>query len=148
MSPYRYLCNLFILLSTVWYVTPVVVLAEDDGALNRWTQPASVWEVNTEFEEWSPFLSADGRELYFSRVRTDSSYYGRLYVADRPYPIGSFGPATEVLGGVNETPGHVVLPWISPDGLRLYYHTEIGGRFALRMSERLSVDDVWPEGSN
>jgi hypothetical protein len=113
-----------------------------------WSEPLLITEVNTEpAEEWAPFLSFDGLTLYFSRVRSDSYYYGRIFEATREEPFGFFTSIGEIPGYLNLSPGHDLCPWVSPDNLRMYYHYEYQGIFSLRFSERVSVDDPWPEGT-
>ncbi|MBN2590593.1 MAG: hypothetical protein JXA96_12085 [Sedimentisphaerales bacterium] len=46
---------------------------------SAWTEPIPVTEVNTEYEEWSPFLSFDGLTLYFAKIGTSDSHYSRIY---------------------------------------------------------------------
>ena len=119
------------------------------GAVSgAWTEPEPVTEVNLDnAEEWSPFLSFDGLTLYFARVRSPDSYNGRIFQATRPVPTGPFAAVEQVPGPLNESPGHVVCEWVSPDNLRMYYHDEVAGTFWLKMSERTSVDDPWPQGT-
>ena len=115
----------------------------------QWTQPVPVTIVNSATaEEWSPFLSFDGLTLYFARVRSDAFYYGRIFEAAREEPSGPFTSVKEISGPLNDAPGHQLCPWVSPDGLRMYYHNESGGIFSLKFSERASVDDLWPEGTS
>jgi Tol biopolymer transport system component len=116
---------------------------------DRWTEPVAVTEVNTDSaEEWSPFLSYDGLTLYFARVRSDTFYYGRIFEATRQQPVGPFTSVKEISGPLNSSAGHNLLPWVSPDNLRMYYHNESGGRFSLQISERSTVDDPWPQGTS
>lgn len=115
---------------------------------SRWTEPVPLTEVNSDsVEEWSPFLSYDGLTLYFARVRSENFYYGRIFEATRDEPFGPFTSIREINGTLNSSPGHVLLPWVSPDNLRMYYHNELGGRFKLMISERTSVNAPWPEGT-
>jgi len=113
----------------------------------QWTEPVPLKNVNSDSaEDWSPFLSFDGLTLYFSRVRSDTFYYGRMFEATRDEAAGPFTSVQEVSGPLNDTPGHQLFPWVSQDGLRMYYHNELGGIFQLRISERSSTDNPWPEG--
>jgi hypothetical protein len=106
----------------------------------EWTEPAPLTEVNTELHETSPFLSYDGLTLYFCRY--DDLY--RIYSASRDEPLGPFTSVGLVLSSSN----HVYGPWVSPDNLRMYYHEELPSGWLLKMSERASVDDPWPQGTN
>jgi len=131
-------------------ITIVLMLLTLCGfAVAEWSEPVLLTEVNTESaEEWAPFLSFDGLTLYFSRVRSDSFYYGQIFEATREEPFGLFTSVREIPGDLNLSPGHDLCPWVSPDNLRMYYHYEYQGIFSLRYSERTSVDDPWREGIN
>ena len=111
-----------------------------------WTEPVPVVEANTEYEEWAPFLSFDGLTLYFGRVRTPESYYGRIFEAIREEPSGPFTIVRRVIGPLNSASDHVLSPWVSPDNLRMYHGHQVGPTFMLEVSERASVGDSWPEG--
>ncbi len=115
----------------------------------QWTEPVPVMMVNSaSAEEWSPFLSFDRLTLYFARVRSDTFYYGRIFQATRERPFGPFTSVEEIPGELNFSSGHHLLPWVSPDNLRMYYHNETGGIFKLMISERSSDNDPWPEGES
>jgi len=126
-------------------VLGVFSVAQSSGA-DLWTAPIPLLEVNSSAEEWSPCLSNDGLTLYFARVRSPTCYYGRIWEAKRDTPLRHFTIVQEVPGELNAVRGHVVCGWVSPDNLRMYYHTEIHGIFALQVSERCSVDAPWPAG--
>jgi len=113
----------------------------------EWTEPVPVTAVNTEFADWTPFLSFDGLSLYFARGRTSSYYYFRIFEATRQQPYGSFTSVNEVLSSSNQ---HVATPWVSPDNLRMYYSAQKESPilWQLKISERASVNDPWPQGTN
>jgi hypothetical protein len=125
----------------------LIVLVLCSLALAEWTEPLPVTEVNTEYEEMPPFLSFDGLSLYFSRVRTDTFYYARLFEARRQGPYGPFTSVSEVLSSGYQ---HVFSPWVSPDNLRMYYFAqkESPALWQLKVSERASVNDPWLAGSD
>ena len=118
-----------------------------DSALAEWTEPVSVTEVNTEYEEMPPFLSFDGLSLYFSRVRTGTFYYARIFEATRQEPYGPFTSVSEVLSTSGQ---HFFTPWVSQDNLRMYYFAQKESPilWQLKFSERASVNDPWPLGAN
>ena len=117
--------------------------------LAGWTVPVPVTEINTESaEEFTPFLSFDALTLYFARVHSNTFYYGRIFEATRQEPFGPFTSVKEIDGTLNSSPGHVFSPWVSPDNLRMYYMNELTTRYLLKVSERVSVDDPWPQGSD
>ena len=114
----------------------------------EWTLGVPVMEVNTEYAEWDPFLSADGLSLYYSKGKTDTFYFHRLYQAARQEPFGPFTSIKEI-SELNYSGGHIQDPWVSADNLRLYYmRTEPGNYWRLKFSERKSVNDPWPVGVN
>lgn len=114
---------------------------------SAWPEPVTISEVNSQYEEWSPFLSSDGLTLYFARVRTSESYYGRIFEANRDEPVGPFTTVRQVPGELNSLNGHVLCPCVSCDNLRMYYHTEQTGiGWNLMLSERSSTTDPWPAG--
>jgi Tol biopolymer transport system component len=118
------------------------------AALAQWIEPVPVTEVNTEYTEWTPFLSFDGLTLYFARHNTDTFYYTRIYQATREVPECPF-TLVEEISELNYSAGHVSSPWVSPDNLRMYYYrTEPGSYKRLKVSERASVDEPWPQGTN
>ncbi|NIP25719.1 MAG: hypothetical protein GWN67_15480 [Phycisphaerae bacterium] len=136
-------------LSSLGYELPVSnqsVLAT--GGL-EWTEPVPLMEVNSELAtEWTPFLSFDGLTLYFTRVRSETFYYGRIFEAIREQPYGPFTPVKEIDGTLNSSPGHVISPWVSPDNLRMYYYTESSSGWELKVTERATDNDPWPIGTN
>jgi len=121
------------------------LLALCPAALATWTEPVPLTEVNTEYEEWAPFLSFDGLSLYFSRVQTYIPYCGRIYQARRNTSSGPFTSVIEI-SELNESGAYVLCPWVSPDNLRMYYNTQSSTRWQLKVSERASTSAPWPLG--
>ncbi|MHC4692692.1 MAG: hypothetical protein ACYS67_08115, partial [Planctomycetota bacterium] len=116
-------------------------------ALGQWSEPVPITEVNTEYAEWTPFLSFDGLSLYFARGMTSSYYYFRIFEATRQEPYGPFTSVNEVLSTSGK---HLMSPWVSPNNLRMYYfaQTEHPIRWQIKVSERASVNDPWPQGTD
>jgi len=114
----------------------------------EWTEPVPVMEVNTEYAEWTPFLSFDGLSLYFARGHGPAFYDFRIFEATRPVPYGPFTSVGEISGTLNSSPGNVMSPWVSPDNLRMYYFTESNLVYDLKVTERTSDNDPWPVGIN
>ncbi len=126
----------------------LVALALYGQAFAQWAEPVSVAEINSDCHDKSPFLSFDGRTLYFSRQDGPGWHYTRIYQATRPEPFGSFTSAEEITA-LNYSGGHVDYPWVSPDNLRMYYYrTESGSIGRLKISERASINDPWEPGIN
>jgi hypothetical protein len=117
-----------------------------EPVLATWTEPVPLTEVNTQYQEWAPFLSFDGLSLYFSRV-TNVPYDGRIYQATREEPSGPFTSVREI-SELNQSNTHALCPWVSPDNLRMYYYTESAAGWQLKFSERVSINDLWPQGTS
>ena len=94
--------------------------------------------VNSGDLEYAPALSADERELFFTRARFDFDgdrlvlARTAIMVATRATTAEPFGPPLRIAS----IAGFVEGPTISPDGRRLYYHRRDGDRFHLYMVER------------
>jgi hypothetical protein len=125
----------------------LIVFVQSGLLFAEWTEPVPVTEVNTEFADWTPFLSFDGLSLYFARGRTSSYYYFRIFEARRQVPYGPFTSVNEVLISSGK---HVFGPWVSPDNLRMYYFEQTVSPilWKIKVSERASVNDPWPQGTD
>jgi hypothetical protein len=115
-------------------------------AFAQWTEPVPVTEINTEFNDSTPFLSFDGLTLYFARQDTDAFYYTRIYQATREVPYGPF-TSVEEISTLNQSEVHVSYARVSPDNLRMYYYIN-DGRLKLKFTERASTYDPWLPGVN
>ena len=122
--------------------TTVVIALCHSVAANLWTTPVPVSEINTGYDEGAPFLSYDGRTLYFSRQGVPGPYPGRIYSATRPATHGQFTSEQE-LSGLSSPGDRVNYPWVSPDNLRLYYY---GTPHVIKISERISAVGPWQAG--
>jgi hypothetical protein len=108
----------------------------------EWTTPVPVESgINTQYGDWTPYLSYDGLSLYFSRYYS-SSVNACIFEAKRSQPSGLFTSVQQVLSA----PGHLISPWVSPDNLRMYYYQETSG-WQVKMSQRASVSDSWSQGT-
>ncbi|MHC4083985.1 MAG: LamG-like jellyroll fold domain-containing protein, partial [Planctomycetota bacterium] len=125
----------------------VVILGICGSVSYGWSTPVPVSEVNTQYQEYSPFLSSDGLSLYFARGMTSGYYYFRIFEATRQQPYGPFTSVNQVLSSGGQ---HVFCPWVSQDNLRMYYfaQTENPILWQLKVSERASANDPWPLGSD
>jgi hypothetical protein len=84
--------------------------------------------VNTNELEYAPAVSADGLELFFTRVheiRADAE--PRIWRAVRRSVREPFAAPQPV----NAISGFAEAPALSPDGLSLYYHARVNGRFVI-----------------
>ncbi len=80
--------------------------------------------VNSDQKEDSPSLSADGLSLYFQSDRSGGQGYFDLYVATRPSLDAPWGPPENVGVPIN-TNNDETTPFLSPDGLSLYFSVAI-----------------------
>jgi Tol biopolymer transport system component len=80
--------------------------------------------INTKTLNYAPAISADGLELFFTRVGPDGP---AIYAASRAAVGDPFGAAKKI----EAIAGFVEGPTISPDGRSLYYHKRDDGRFVL-----------------
>jgi hypothetical protein len=108
-----------------------------------WTVPVPVSELNTGYLQDTPFISADSKSLYFSRADgPTSSNKESIYVATREDTSGPFTWVTKILSDSY----HARSPWVSADGLRMYYHNE-SSSWTIKVSTRASTNDPWSVGS-
>ena len=108
-----------------------------------WTVPVPVSELNTGYLQDTPFISADGKSLYFSRADGPTSYNQQsIYVATRQGTSGPFTSITRILSDSY----HARSPWVSADGLRMYYHNE-SSSWTIKVSTRTSTTAPWYVGS-
>lgn len=82
--------------------------------------------INTNDLEYAPGISADGLELFFTRLRL-SDFDTRIYRAVRPSTSTPFGRPQYV----SAISGFVEGPALSPDEKSLYYHKRDGSAFVL-----------------
>jgi hypothetical protein len=91
------------------------------------------------FQSADGFLSDDGLELYFSSTRDGDHRDADLYVARRATLDAAFG-APEALVDLNDpdsTPAQERMPWLSPNGDRLYFVSDRSGQYTLYEANKL-----------
>ena len=101
--------------------------------------------VNSEQREDSPSLSADGLSLYFQSIRSSGYGYYDLYVSKRASKHHPWGPAVNVGPPVN-TAQHEATPFLSPDGLSLFFSAgahQLPFLSNIYVSRRETVDSPW-----
>jgi Tol biopolymer transport system component len=92
-----------------------IYVAVKQGPTKAFTEPRAVVNVNTTADEMHPWVSADGKQLYFSR-KTKEGW--RVFVASRRSATGPQGftePAP-----VKELPPGFHHPTLTPDGATMY----------------------------
>ena len=102
--------------------------------------------VNSAATENAPSLSADGLSLYFQSWRPNGGHgYYDLYVSTRAGKSDLWGPAENVGLPVN-TGKHEATPFISPDGLSLFFSAgahQLEFVSNIYVSQRRTVSSPW-----
>jgi Tol biopolymer transport system component len=106
--------------------------------------------INTEYDDSSPFISADGLSLYFTRNQLGGPWDEELWdfdiwVATRPTTADPWSEPVN-LGPTINTPNMEWHPSVTADGLELYFDSDRPGGegdWDLWVAKRESVDDDW-----
>ncbi|MEW6734680.1 MAG: hypothetical protein AB1489_25370 [Acidobacteriota bacterium] len=108
--------------------TADLVIAERRGkGFRRVVDSAKILHnINSEQLEYAPAISADGRELFFTRFALGSNS-PEIYVAIRADAGAPFGKPIKLTA----ISGFVEAPTLSPDEKSLYYHKREGSRFVI-----------------
>ena len=86
-----------------------------------WSAPIKLESpVNTSSDEAFACLSSNDLELYFASDRPGGSGHNDLWVSTRPTRFDSWGPPENLGPTINTSVGDLS-PWITPDGLELYF---------------------------
>lgn len=122
----------------------ILLQAEEAPRFTEWSVPVHLGTViNTAFVDSDPFVSRDGKSLYFVAGRGRGGAGGRdLWVSRRANPADPWG-APENVAAVNSA-GHENTPTLSRDGHRLYFassRTGGHGGFDLYVSRRQNHRD-------
>jgi hypothetical protein len=91
--------------------------------------------LNTSARESGPYLSVDGKSLFFASNRGNVTTTNDLWVALRNSPNEAFG-TPEPITQVNST-GHESDPAITPDGNTLYFTSQRSGTWVIWRSTRV-----------
>ena len=109
------------------------------GQFETFADSAAIFHaVNSEDLEYAPALSADERELFFTRASFTFSG-GKLSLAQTGIMVASRNAAGEPFGKprrITSITGFVEGPTITPDGNKVYYHRRDGDRFHLYVVTR------------
>jgi hypothetical protein len=101
--------------------------------------------INTEYDDSSPFISADGLSLYFTSLRPGGSGDSDIWVTRRASTKDDWGEPVN-LGPTINTPSVEWHPSITADGLEIYFDSDRHGGegyWDLWMAKRESTDDDW-----
>jgi len=117
-----------------------------------WQVPVNLGSpLNTAQDECQAYLSADGLELYFPSTRSGGYGFWDLWMARRSGRDADWD-APQNLGPVINSSAAEGGPWLSPDGLELYYYirTREGGygNDDIWVSRRSTLDSAWGAPEN
>jgi len=111
-----------------------------------WSAPIKMGPpVNSSSNEGQACLSSDDLELYFMSDRPGGSGSWDLWVTTRPTVFDPWDPP-ENLGPTINTSGYDYSPWITPDGLELYFNSERPGGYGnddIYVARRSTIEDNW-----
>jgi hypothetical protein len=103
-----------------------------DSRADVWTPPVHVPELSSPANDYSPTVTADGLIAF---IDSDRDGAAQLYEARRASTSDPFGTPTPV-AELNALAVDVVDPWISPDGLTLYFSLGAGGALDIQVATR------------
>lgn len=112
-----------------------------------WSRPESLTGINTGAWESQPCLSADGKELFFTRRIKG---HAKIFSCKRASTNDAWSPPIKLDTLINVAGGNQMAPFLHPDGKTLYFasdkHVGMGG-FDIFMSRRME-DGTWGEPIN
>ncbi len=103
--------------------------------------------VNSSDMDLWPSVSADTLTLYFYSLRPGGYGSGDIWQTVRPTVNDPWGPAENLGVFVNSSTDEGG-PWISTDGLELYFSSDRSGDYDLYVSRRGRASDAWGEPAN
>jgi len=111
-----------------------------------WSIPVKLESpVNSSYMEGYACLSSDDLELYFTSDRPGGYGSSDLWITTRPTRFDPWGPP-ENLGPTINTSGYDEAPWITPDGLELYFSSDRPGSYGYNdiwVAKRPTKEDDW-----
>ena len=122
-----------------------------DSADEAWGSPENLGPlINTPDHEQTVSISSDGLTLLFSSLKP-GGYGGQdIYVTMRATKDAPWEEATNMGLGINSS-AHDACPWMSSDGLALYFgshRTGGSGRWDIYVARRMTVEAPWGEPAN
>lgn len=121
-------------------LTPTEMLTSPDW---EWSPPVNLGRpINTEDNEGTPFLSADGLSLFYQSKRPGGEGDLDLWESRRASANEPFGEPVN-LGAVINSATMDGAPCLSADGCNLVFHSTRGGKYDLWMARRATKDAPW-----
>ncbi|MGD8500564.1 MAG: hypothetical protein PVJ86_07940, partial [Phycisphaerales bacterium] len=116
-----------------------------------WGPPENLGSaVNTSSTDQDPSISADGLTLYFGSKRPGGYGGEDIYVTTRTAKDALWSPAVNLPQTVNSSADEGA-PWISPDGLELYFRSirsDGYGGWDIYVARRATTNDTWGEAAD
>jgi serine/threonine protein kinase/Tol biopolymer transport system component len=116
-----------------------------------WSPPENLGSaVNSPKEDTAASISADGLVLYFSSNRAGGYGNGDIYITTRATKDSPWSEAVNIGATINSSSGDA-FPWISTDGLELYFGSWRPGGYGdidIYVVKRATADDPWEEPVN
>lgn len=116
---------------------------------SKWSTPVPVAVINSEFEEGTPSLSSDYRDLYFTRCEAGKrEKKGCIIMYSRRTGDSWSAPVKVDIFSDTLVAAH---PAISADGLTLYFVSDIKGGYGgkdIYISTRINQGDPWSAPRN
>lgn len=126
-------------------------VARRPSVSEAWEEPLNLGApINTEYDDAMPYLSSDGLTLYFSSDRPGGNGESDLYVSTRMTKDDPW-EAPMNLGAPVSGPAWDSYPFISADGLTLYFTSEREGGSGdadTWVATRATTDETWGEPVN
>jgi hypothetical protein len=111
-----------------------------------WGPPVNLGPaVNSEQEDAIASMSADGLTLYFQSTRPGGFGRNYIYMTTRASRSAPWGPAVNMGSTLNSSPD-AGEPWISADGLELYFASYQSGGYGgkdIWIARRATENDPW-----
>jgi serine/threonine protein kinase len=111
----------------------------------EWTAPVNLGAtINTDRDDLTPFVTADGLTLYFGSARPDGVGDVDLWESHRPTADAPWGEPKNLGNAINST-SLDSSPSLSDDGLALAFVSHREGRYLIYLSDRATPDAPWSE---
>jgi len=128
-----------------------ILVAQRETVNDEWGTPVNLGSpVNSSTWDAGAYISADGLELYFDSSRSGGYGSYDIWITKRTRKDNAWG-IPENLGPVVNSSAGDATPWISPDGLELYFTSNRSGGFGdwdIWVSRRATKDDPWEQPTN
>lgn len=116
---------------------------------SKWSMPVPVESLNSEFEDGTPSITSDFRELYFTRCEAGKRENKGCKIMFSQRKGETWGEPKDL--GILPDTVVAAHPAISPDGLTLYFVTDIPGGFGgkdIWYVTRDKAGDQWSAAKN